>query len=330
MSNQTAADDLFNLDSEDARLTTFPIHRHDLWDFYKKAQRSFWTVDEIDMSRDATDYKNMSLGERNCVRYILGFFATGDAIVNVNLAERFKKEVKILEASYFYDMQMNIENIHAETYSMQLQTIIAEQAERDELFSAIHTIPAIGDIAAWMNDCINSSEPFASRLLKMACVEGVFFSGCFCLIYWFASRKLMPGLAQANTLIARDEGLHTDFALHLYKIIRSSHKLTTDQIHAIFRNAFKIAKNFVKNMLPERVPGMNSGLMKKYLKFVINGILHDLDVMLLYKITENPMKFMELLGLGERWNFFEHRPTAYSKPMSRPDTTDTQEYTDEF
>jgi ribonucleotide reductase beta subunit family protein with ferritin-like domain len=296
---------------DDNRLTTLPIARGDLWNFYKIAQKAYWVPDEINIAADINDYIKMSSREQLCVRKILGFFATGDAIVNINLARRFKQEVSILEADYFYDFQIMMENIHAETYSMQLMTIIPDMQTRNELLNLVNENPAIGAIAKWMYDTIDSDEPLSLRLLRMACVEGLFFSGCFCLIYWFASRKLMPGLAQANLLISRDEGLHTAFALHLYNLIEN--KPAPTAVYKIISDAVAIAEIFVSDMMPEPMPEMNAKKMTEYIKYLADDLLISINMPIQYKITENPMEFMQLLGLDERTNFFEHRSTQYSK-----------------
>jgi ribonucleotide reductase beta subunit family protein with ferritin-like domain len=305
------------LSPEDSRLTTMPIAHEDLWKYYKTAQSAYWTANEIPMTEDVTCYMKMTPREQRCVREILGFFATSDAIVNINLAQRFKAELScILEIGYFYDMQILIENIHAEMYSIQLLTIIPDDATRTELFDAVNTNPAIGLIAKWMYDTIDSKESLGVRLLRMACVEGLFFSGCFCIIYWFAYRKLMPGLVTANMLIARDEGLHTDFALHVYRYyILPETKPTVEEVHDIITSAVTIAFKFISHMMPEPMPEMNAGKMDTYIKYLANDLLKCIENTPAYpSITENPMDFMNMLGMPERTNFFEYRSTNYSKP----------------
>jgi ribonucleotide reductase beta subunit family protein with ferritin-like domain len=299
---------------DDTRLTTFPIARNDIWSFYKIAQRAYWVPDEIKMDDDITHYMKMTPREQLCVRKILGFFATGDAIVNINLAKRFKQEVRIIEADYFYDYQIMMENIHAETYSMQLMSIIPDNATRNELLNSVNLNPAIKMIAAWMYSTINSDEPLSVRLLRMACVEGLFFSGCFCIIYWFASRNLMPGLAMANLLIARDEGLHTAFALLLFNLIRD--KPEPSVVYKIFSDALEIAQLFISDMMPEPMPEMNADKMTDYIKYLIDDLLISINMDTVHKIVDNPMTFMDMLGADERTNFFEHRSTQYSKVSS--------------
>ncbi len=321
---------VFEIINEDSRLTTFPINRDALWQMYKFSQRSYWVPDEILMADDRNHYVNkLTPGQQRCVKNILAFFAASDGVVNINLAKRFKDEVQMLEAGYFYDYQMMMENIHAETYSILLTTIIVDPMERSTLLNAIKTMPIITSMTNYMFDCINSDKPFAHRLLRMACVEGIFFSGCFCLIYWLASKGLMPGLVQSNSLIARDEGLHTDFALMLYKMVKKEHQLVETEIHHIFSNAVDIAVKFICDTLPEPLPEMNAMKMTQYIKYIANNNLAVIDVKPLFpEISENPMRFMEMLNLPEKPNFFEHRSTNYSKPIAP--ATGTCETTEDF
>lgn len=317
----------FELYEFDNRLTTMPIYRTDLWSYVKHSQRLFWTPDEIVLTKDKSDFDSLSENIQKCVRGILAFFATGDAIVNINLAQRFKNDVPILEASYFYDFQIMMENIHAETYALQLMAIITDENERKALLNAAKEIPAVEAIANYMKETISSDKPFAERLLRMACVEGIIFSGCFCIIYWLAYKNKMPGLTQANIFIARDEGLHTDFALHLYLILKESHKLSLEKINDIFNEALTIAVGFVTYMMPEPIIELNPNDMINYLKYLINKMLNDIKQPILYAdITKNPMTFMNTIGLPERTNFFELRSATYSKP----ETAITEEYDNDW
>jgi ribonucleotide reductase beta subunit family protein with ferritin-like domain len=235
--------------------------------------------------------------------------------VNVNLAKRFKEDVPIIEVEMFYDFQMMMENIHAETYSLQLETIVNDVAKRDRLLNALNTIPSIRALTDWMKNCIESHENFAKRLLMMACAEGIFFSGCFCAIYWLQNNGLMPGLGHANELIARDEGLHTRFALHLYNMIEPAHKLSCAQIHSLFGEAVKLAKEFTNDALPEPLAEMNADLMSKYIESVADNLLCMIDVPILYG-TKNPFAFMNQINFDNRTNFFERRVSEYAKPKS--------------
>lgn len=310
----TPAEGVFDLYEADARLATFPIFREDLWKFYKTAERSFWTREEIDVSKDVIDYRiNMDGGHRKCVDYILAFFAQSDGIVNLNLAKRFKQEVPMLEAGYFYDFQIMMENIHAETYSALLDAIIEDPSERACMLNAVKEIPVIGKMANYVFDCINSAESFPARLLRMACVEGIFFSGCFCIIYWLQEKGLMPGLTQSNNLISRDEGLHTMFALYLYTLVRDEHKLSAKKIREIFDHAVGIATEFATEAIPDDLPQMNSGLMSDYIKYVANNLLALIDQEPIYPVRECPFSFMEKLNMENRANFFEKRVTNYCK-----------------
>lgn len=305
----------FNLSPEDARLTTYPIHRGDIWTYFKVAQRSFWTVEEIALDEDKQHYKyKLDESAQRCVKYILAFFAASDGIVNVNLASRFKEDVPILEATYFYDFQIMIEDIHAEMYSLLLDTIIEDADERNTLLNAVSTMPIIASMTKWMFDCISSDKPFAHRLLAMACVEGIFFSSCFCVIYWLQERGLMPGLGQSNVMIARDEGLHTAFALFLYTLLKPDQKLLPTEIYKIFDDAVNIAVEFAKEMMPKNQIKMNMSLMGEYIKYVANNLLSMLELVPLYDVKDCPFTFMAQINMEQKANFFERRGANYSKP----------------
>jgi ribonucleotide reductase beta subunit family protein with ferritin-like domain len=312
-----AAESVFSCSTE-GRLTTLPVSNQRLWDYYITARDSFWTTNEIDISRDKFHFERLTQGEQHFIKVILAFFASSDNIVNINLSERFSKEVQIVEAGYYYRFQEMMEDIHAHMYSLMLENIISDATERERMFDAIKTVPVIADMAEYMFQCIESSAPLAERLLRMACVEGVFFSGCFCAIYWFKSRGLMPGLSHSNELIARDEGLHTEFSLALYGLVREEHKLSTTGVHELFRGATDIALRFVDEALKFDLPGMNKSLMREYIKFVADGLLAQIDVPVLYG-AENPFAFMERLNMRTKANFFEVRPSEYSKASSATD-----------
>jgi ribonucleotide reductase beta subunit family protein with ferritin-like domain len=296
----------------DERLTTFPISRPGLFQFYRDAEAAHWGVAEVSLSKDVEDWGKLIPGQQRCVKTILAFFAASDKIVNINIVKRFKKDVKILEAEYFYDTQVAIENIHAHMYSLLLDTIIPDADERANLLNAIKTIPIIGEMSQYMFKCIDSDEPFPARILRMACVEGVFFTGCFCVIYWLTSKGLMPGLGQSNELIARDEALHATFAMFLYDMVQPQYKLSIEEIYKIFREATDIALKFVEYAMPEGMPGMNMKLMGDYVKCCVDNILALISVPPLYG-AKHDFPFMEQINLRNRTGFFERKVAEYSK-----------------
>jgi len=295
----------------DKRLTVFPIGRSATWAFVKQAQKCYWVVEEIDFSKDREHYTTrLTADERHFVDHILAFFASGDRLVNINLAERFKRDAPILEIENFYDLQLTMENIHAEAYAMQLDTIVPTAERRSELLASIENNPAIGALCYWIRLCTESTDSYPARLLKMACVEGIFFSGCFCAIYWLQSRGKMPGLAHANELIARDEGLHTQFALHLYKLCDV--KLSDTEVQSIFGDAVRLAEAFTRAAMPKPLAEMNSTLLTQYIKSIADGLMQEIGVPPLYR-QENPFQFMKQLEMVNRTNFFERRVSEYSK-----------------
>lgn len=301
---------------EDSRLTTFPIVRQDIFDLYQKAKLSLWTPEEIKVSTDVTDYDDkLTADMRHFVDYVLAFFAASDGIVNINLAERFKKDIPIIEVTYFYNLQIAMEDIHAHTYSILLHTIVRSEKRRNELFNAIENIPTIKKMSQYMFECINSDAPLPERLLRMACVEGIFFTGCFCAIYWLQKRGLMPGLGLSNSFIARDECLHTIFALYLYfHLIKDEKKLSTKQIHDIFTEAVNIAKEFIHAALPVNLPEMNAKLMCDYIENQADNLLALIHVPLLYG-TKHILHFMDMQNMDNFTNYFERRVSEYSKAV---------------
>jgi ribonucleoside-diphosphate reductase beta chain len=292
------------------RFVLFPIEHHDIWDYYKKAQQVFWTAEEIDLAQDFTDWEKLSEGEQHFVKHVLAFFAASDGIVNENLAENFVSEVQYTEAKFFYGFQIMMENIHSETYSLLIDTYIKDKEEQNHLFNAIDTVPAVQKKAEWALKWIGS-ESFVERLVAFAAVEGIFFSGSFCSIFWLKKRGLMPGLSFSNELISRDEGLHTDFAVHLYKN-HIENKLSRERILEIIDSALVIEKEFITEALPVSLIGMNSDLMKQYLEYVSDRLLMDLGVGKVYN-TENPFDFMANIALQNKTNFFEKRVADYVK-----------------
>ena len=292
------------------RFVLFPIEHHDIWNFYKKAEASFWTAEEIDLSADLADWEKLNSGEQHFVKHVLAFFAASDGIVNENLADNFVSEVQYTEAKFFYGFQIMMENIHSETYSLLIDTYIKDKEEQNHLFNAIDTVPAVQKKADWALRWVKS-ESFVERLIAFAAVEGIFFSGSFCSIFWLKKRGLMPGLSFSNELISRDEGMHTDFAVHLYNN-HIENKLPKERIIEIIDSALTIEKEFITDALPVSLIGMNSDLMKQYLEYVSDRLLVDLGVGKIYN-SENPFDFMKNIAMENKTNFFEKRVSEYSK-----------------
>jgi ribonucleoside-diphosphate reductase beta chain len=292
------------------RFVLFPLQHHDIWEYYKKAEQVFWTAEEIDLSQDLSDWEKLNEGEQHFVKHVLAFFAASDGIVNENLAQNFVDEVQYTEAKFFYGFQIMMENIHSETYSLLIDTYIKDKAEQNFLFNAIETVPCVQQKAQWALKWIGS-ESFVERLIAFAAVEGIFFSGSFCSIFWLKKRGLMPGLSFSNELISRDEGLHTDFAVHLYRN-HVENKLSRDRIIEIIDSALTIEKEFITDALPVSLIGMNSDLMKQYLEYVSDRLLVDLGVGKVYN-SENPFDFMQNIALPNKTNFFEKRVADYVK-----------------
>ncbi len=293
------------------RFVLFPIQHDDIWKFYKTQEASFWTAEEIDLSEDVVHWENkLNDDEKHFIKHILAFFAASDGIVNENLAENFVNEVQYTEAKFFYGFQIMMENIHSETYSLLIDTYIKDKTEQNRLFNAIDTIPAIKKKAEWALKWIKS-DSFIERLIAFAAVEGIFFSGSFCSIFWLKKRGLMPGLTFSNELISRDEGLHCDFACHLYNN-HIENKLSEERIKEIICTALDIEKEFILESLPVKLIGMNSDLMSKYLEFVTDRLLVSLNCKKVYN-TENPFDFMQNIALQAKTNFFEKRVSEYQK-----------------
>lgn len=293
------------------RFVLFPIQHDDIWAFYKKAEASFWTAEEIDLSADIQDWdKKLNDNERHFVKHVLAFFAASDGIVNENLAENFVHEVQYTEAKFFYGFQIAIENIHSETYSLLIDTYIKDDAEKRYLFNAIDTVPCVKKKAEWALKWITNGS-FAERLVSFAAVEGIFFSGSFCSIFWLKKRGLMPGLSFSNELISRDEGLHCDFACLLY----SKHlitKLPKETVQKIITDAVEIEKEFITEALPVDLIGMNSRLMSQYIEFVADRLLVELGNPKVFNVA-NPFDFMDMISLQGKTNFFEKRVGEYQK-----------------
>ena len=293
------------------RFVLFPIQHNDIWSFYKKAEASFWTAEEIDLGTDLWDWENkLNDDERHFIKHILAFFAASDGIVNENLAENFVREVQYTEAKFFYGFQIAMENIHSETYSLLIDTYIKDPVEKDRLFHAIETLDCVKKKANWALNWI-SKGGFAEKLVAFAAVEGIFFSGSFCSIFWLKKRGLMPGLSFSNELISRDEGLHCDFACMLYNN-HIVNKLPSETIQKIITEAVAIEKEFVCDSLPVKLIGMNSDMMSQYIEFVADRLLSELGCNKVYNVS-NPFDFMDMINLQGKTNFFEKRVGEYQK-----------------
>jgi len=291
------------------RFVILPIKYPDIWEMYKKCEASFWTAEEIDLGDDMKHWEGMSAGEKHFVSHVLAFFAASDGIVNENLAINFMSEVQLPEARCFYGFQIMMENIHSETYALLIDTYIKDPAEKDRLFHAIDTVPCVGKKAQWALRWINNGS-FAERLIAFAAVEGIFFSGSFCSIFWLKKRGLMPGLTFSNELISRDEGMHCEFACLLYKMLEN--KLSKEAATAIITDAVEIEKEFVTDALPVNLIGMNAKLMSQYIEFVADRWLGELGYDKVYGAS-NPFDFMEMISLQGKTNFFEKRVGDYQK-----------------
>ncbi|XP_072226860.1 ribonucleoside-diphosphate reductase subunit M2 B [Leuresthes tenuis] len=293
------------------RFVIFPIQHPDIWKMYKQAQASFWTVEEVDLSKDLVDWNSLKAMEKHFISHVLAFFAASDGIVNENLVQRFSQEVQLPEARSFYSFQILIETVHSEMYSLLINTYIRDPKEREYLFNAIQTMPCVQRKADWALQWINDSEStFGERLVAFAAVEGIFFSGSFAAIYWLKKRGLMPGLTFSNELISRDEGLHCNFACLLFSYLVK--KPSEDRVKDIITKAVSIEQEFLTEALPVDLIGMNCCLMKQYIEFVADRLLADLGLAKVYKV-ENPFDFMESISLEGKTNFFEKRVGEYQR-----------------
>uniref|UniRef100_A0A6C0BRJ2 Uncharacterized protein n=1 Tax=viral metagenome TaxID=1070528 RepID=A0A6C0BRJ2_9ZZZZ len=293
------------------RYVMFPIRHPAIWEMYKKHMASFWTAEEINFAQDIQDWKRLTSDEQHFIKMVLAFFAASDGIVLENLAQNFMQEIQIPEVRAFYGFQLMMENVHSETYSLLIDTYIEDAKEKKHLFEAMHTIPAVQRKAKWALQWMASNLPFAQRLLAFACVEGLFFSGSFCAIYWLKKRGVMPGLTFSNELISRDEALHCDFATLLYtKYIQN--KLSTELVHQIVGEAVAIETDFTTRALPVSLIGMNASMMLQYIQFVADRLLVGLGYPKLYQVT-NPFPWMDSISLRGVTNFFESRVSQYQK-----------------
>jgi ribonucleotide reductase beta subunit family protein with ferritin-like domain len=301
------------LDESKFRLTMFPIEHKDIWDMYKKQLASFWKSEEIDFSKDYDDFVKLSPDEQHFIKMTLAFFASSDNIVNFNLSERFTKEVKCQEALVCYQYQMMMENIHSECYSIMLESLIKDPIEKQNLFNAVSTVPAVKLMKDWAYKWIDSDKSFAHRLIAFACIEGIFFSSSFASIFWFKlfnnkGKSIMPGLVDSNQIILRDESQHTNFACLLYSKIVN--RLSSEEVKNIVKDAVGIAQNFANESLPVRLIGMNSELMCKYLEYIADRLIVDLGYEKIYNST-NPFPFMQSIGMISKSNFFEKIELSY-------------------
>ena len=305
------------------RFVIFPIEHNDIWEYYKMHQAAFWTAEEVDLSGDIRDWENLSENEQYFVKNVLSFFAASDGIVNENLAENFYREVQYPEAKFFYGMQLAMENIHSLMYSLLIDTYVSNPKEKDECFHAIDRLPAVQKKAKWALEWITNAS-FQERLVAFAAVEGIFFSGSFCSIFWLKSRGLMQGLCNANSLIFKDENLHCDFAIHLLNN-HVENKPSEKRIKEILLSALEIEKEFITESLPVSLIGMNSNLMKQYLEFVVDGLLVKFGCKKQFNV-EQPFKFMEQIAVETKGNFFESRTVEYQKAK----LNETLSFTDDF
>jgi len=316
------------LEENKNRFVLFPIKYPEIWRMYKQAEASFWTTEEIDLTADITDWnRKLTKDEKYFIAHVLAFFAASDGIVNENLANRFMKEVQIPEARCFYGFQIAMENVHSETYSMLIETYVKNHVEKQTLFNAIETIPCVKKKAEWALKWINEENSFGERLVAFAAVEGIFFSGSFCSIFWLKKRGLMPGLSYSNELISRDEGLHCDFACLLFTMLRN--KPSEETVRKIIKDAVECEQDFVTNALPVDLIGMNSRLMNQYIEFCADRLLVALHQPKIYNAT-NPFEWMELISLQGKTNFFERRVSEYQKSgvaISTKTDTNQREFT---
>merc|ERR1719220_1758547 len=288
----------------------FPIQHPEIWEMYKKHEASFWTAEEIDLSRDNADWERLSDSERHFIKHVLAFFAASDGIVLENLAGQFSTEIQLPEARAFYGFQMAMENIHSETYSLLIEQYIRDPVEKEEVFNAIRTMPAVQEKAQWAIQWMQRQNSFAERIVAFAAVEGILFSGSFCAIYWLKKRGLMPGLTFSNELISRDEGLHAEFACLIYGMLQN--KLPDDVVHNLVRGAVAAERLFICDALPCDLIGMNNDLLTKYIEFVADRLLTSLGHPKIFD-SANPFDWMELISLQSKTNFFEKRVGEYQK-----------------
>lgn len=320
------------LNEENSRFTTYPIQYNGLWDLYQKQLSSFWKPQEVDLSKDYDDFMELNKDEQHYIKRILAFFAASDGIINFNLSKRFLQEIKIMEATTCYTFQMMMENIHGEMYSLMLDNLIKDSSEKEHLFNSIKTVESVKSLSDWAMEWIDSDLSFAHRVIAFAVVEGIFFSGAFASIFWIKryksnGRLFLQGLVKSNEFIARDEGMHVDFACEIYKLLKD--KLDKDTVYTIIDNGVKVAKKFMDDALPIRLIGMNSESMGQYLEYVADRLIVELGYKKYYNVT-NPFTFMETIGMLGKTNFFESRPldsyqSAFNQESKRNSNLETFE-----
>jgi ribonucleoside-diphosphate reductase beta chain len=322
------------LDESNSRFTMYPIQYQGLWDLYQKQLSSFWKPQEIDFSKDYEDFVELSADEQHYIKRVLAFFAASDGIVNFNLSKRFLQEIKIMEAITCYTFQMMIEGIHSETYSLMLDNLIKDPTEKDHLFQSIKTVESVKKLGDWAMHWIESDLSFAHRVVAFAVVEGIFFSGAFASIFWLKryksnGRLFLQGLVKSNEFIARDEGMHVQFACEIYKLLEI--KLSKEAVFEIIDDGVRVAKIFMKDALPIRLLGMNSESMEQYIECVADRLSMDLGYKKMYN-TPNPFVFMETIGMLGKSNFFESRPTDYQSAFNQDNkrTTNLETFEDDF
>tara|TARA_B100001059_G_scaffold126597_1_gene126597 strand:+ start:6363 stop:7337 length:975 start_codon:yes stop_codon:yes gene_type:complete len=311
------------LSEDEKRFVIFPIKQDAFWQMYKKAQANFWTAEELDLTKDLKDYNELSKDEQHFLNSILAFFAASDGIVNENLVERFCNEVQLLEAKFFYGFQIAIENIHSETYSLLIDTYIKDLTLKTKLLNAVETIPSVKKKADWALKWIGDKSDFSKRVIAFACVEGIFFSGAFCSIFWLKKRGLMPGLCHSNELISRDEGLHTEFAVLIHHTLQN--KCPDEVIYSIVKEAVMIEKEFITESLPCRLIGMNDNLMSQYIEFVADRLLLMFGLNKVYN-SDNPFDWMEAISIQGKTNFFEKRVGEYSNAANPNSNNDDNQF----
>ena len=313
--------------NEDQRFTLFPIQHQDIWEMHKKQEAAFWTAGEIDFSQDPKQWEELNDNYKWFIKHVLAFFAGSDGIVNLNIMRNFSKDVPVYEAQIFYQYQGMIENIHSEVYSLMIETYIKDTEEKNKLFNAIKYIPCVYKKMKWALDWLMSNDRFARRLVAFAIVEGLFFSGSFCAIYWLKEQNLLPGLTMSNELIARDEGMHCDFACLLYHKLKN--KLSEEEIHDTMKQAVEIEKEFIIESLPCKMIGMNSNLMIQYIEYVADRLLIKLGYNKIFNST-NPFGFMEHISVDLKTNFFEGRVSSYQKSSVINQGKKPVSFTDDF
>jgi len=316
------------LSEETKRYVIFPIQHDNIWKMYKQAEANFWTTEELDLSKDMKDFLSLTDNERFFIKNVLAFFAASDGIVNENLVERFCNDVKVLEAKFFYGFQIAMENIHSETYSLLIDTYVKDVEEKHKLFNAVDTIPSVKKKAEWAMKWIsNKDATFGTRVIAFAAVEGIFFSGSFCSIFWLKKRGLMPGLCHSNELISRDEGLHTEFAVLMYSMLQD--KPSKETVISIIKEAVELEIEFITESLPCNLIGMNMVLMKQYIEYVADRLLLMLGIDKIYSVS-NPFDWMELISIQGKTNFFEKRVGEYSNVANSEASENVFELDSEF